>query len=255
MSRKQSSTFEAALTDAALSRYQSILAQENGPVQLSAEYRAATARLTRKAGRRTWKYVNTAWKRVLVAILIAILLAATVFAAVPALREEALGFFLHDSGTAYSFTFPQDALDRTPRRIETRYAPGFIPDGYAMTAEHQSAGSFMRIYQSHDGLYLTFTQSALRVSGRDGHSPASGFTVNSENVRTQSVCLGGHWVLTVEMDNLIGSEDAVYLWTDGTYFYALNVPDLDTETVSKIIGSIHLIALDPSDGCKDPAQS
>ena len=248
MSRKQSSTFEAALTDAALSRYQSILAQENGPVQLSAEYRAATARLTRKAGRRTWKYVNTAWKRVLVAVLIVILLAVTVFAAVPALREELLGFFLHDNGTAYSFTFPREALDRAPQRIEQCYAPDFIPDGYAMTKERRNAVSFKRIYQSDDGLYLTFTQSALRVSGRDGHSPASGFTVNSENVRTQSVCLGGHWVLTVEMDNLIGSEDAVYLWTDGAYLYTLTVTGPDTETVSEIIGSMQPAAPDPSDG-------
>lgn len=248
MSRKQSSTFEAALTDAALSRYQSILAQENGPVQLSAEYRAATARLTRKAGSRTWKYVNTAWKRVLVAILIAILLAATVFAAVPALREEALGFFLHDKGTAYSFTFTQEALDRAPQRIEQCYAPDFIPGGYAMTKERRNAVSFKRIYRSDDGLYLTFIQKVLRVSGQDPHSGASGFTVNSENVRSKSISLGGRWVLTVEMDNLIGSEDAVYLWTDGAYFYALTVPDPDTETVSKIIGSVHLIAPDPSDG-------
>lgn len=248
MSRNQSTAFEAALTDAVLSRYQRILAQENGPVQLSAEFRAATARLTRKAGRRTWKYVNTAWKRVLVAILIVILLAATVFAAVPALREELLGFFLHDSGTAYSFTFPQEALDRAPEKIERCFAPDFIPDGYAMTKERRNAVSFKRIYQSDDGLYLTFTQNVLRVSGQDPHSGASGFTVNSENVRTQSVRLGGRWVMAVEMDNLIGSEDAVYLWTDGAYFYALTVADPDTETVSEIIGSISQCDPKPSDG-------
>ena len=66
MAKKNQSAFEKALTDAALSRYQKILDEDTSPVQLSDTYQDSVAKLTNKSSQKTWKYVNTAWKRMLV---------------------------------------------------------------------------------------------------------------------------------------------------------------------------------------------
>lgn len=241
MAKRNQSAFEKALTDAALSRYQKILDEDTSPVQLSDAYKASIDKLTNRSSRKTWKYVNTAWKRVLVAVILMFLLAATAFAAVPALREGLIRFFMHDDGIAFTFEFSQEDLDRAPKEIERYYAPSYIPDQYELVSEEYRPLDEQRFYLDNTGNVLAFSQYALWQYEADSYSPAGVATrlgISSENTVTETEILQGYEVKIIHIQAPNNTEAIEILWTDHEYFYSIGAPTISTEEIDRIIGSM-----------------
>lgn len=243
MAKKNLSAFEKALTEAALSRYQKDLDEDPSAVQLSDTYQDSVARLTNKSSRKTWKYVNTAWKRVLVAVILTFLLAATAFAAIPALREGLIRLFMHDDGIAFTFAFSQEDLERAPKEIERYYAPTYIPAQYELESVEYRPVDQVRIYMDDSDTVLYFSQNALWQVEADSDSPAgvaARFSVSSENVVVETAILQGYEVKIIHFQNETpnNKEDLEILWTDHEYFYAMGGRGISIEEIDRIIGSV-----------------
>ena len=237
MTKKIQSAFEQALMDAALSRYQRILDSDTSTVQLSDAYQDYIARLMNKSSRKTWKCVNTAF------LTLAVLLAATAFAAIPALREGLIRFFVHDDGVALTFAFSQEDLERAPKEIERYYAPAYIPNQYELVSEKYLPFVEHRIYSDESGNVFDFSQYTLQQFEAEPDSPGSvstHFSVSSKNVVAETVILRGYKVKIIrfQIDAPNNTEDIEILWTDHEYFYAIGCPAISIEEIDRIIGSM-----------------
>lgn len=241
MAEKTQTAFEKALTDAALSRYQTILEEDASPVQFSDAYKAFVARQTKRTSGKTWKYVNTAWKRILIAAILMFLLAATAVAAVPALREGLIRFFTHDDGIAYSFEFSQEDLDRAPKEIEIFYHLGYIPPGYKQVSENIADAYNSQAYMNESEELIFFQQIALwqyEEHAKDEKGIASVFGVDAENSTIERRVICGYEMVIVHLTNEDNSETIMLCWTDHSYFYALREPALSDIEIERIIDGI-----------------
>ena len=250
MTDKKKTAFEKALTDAVLARYQKTIAEDSEPVVLSDSYKKAIEGLTKKTERRTWKFVNKTWKRILIAAILMFLLAATAVAAVPALREGLIRFFTHDNGVAYTFEFTQEDLDRAPKEIETYYVPSYVPNGFALVDQNVISSSLDYIYYNDVGQALVYNQSALWTVANDSinaDSILTGLTIDSENVFVEDAVLQGYEVKIIQkLFQTLGQNhvETVAVWTDHKYFYRVSSPNLDVTELERIIASLTII--DPS---------
>lgn len=241
MAKKNMTAFEKALTDAALSRYQKLLENDSVPVQLSEEHKNAVTKLTKRTNRKSWKYLNTTWKRVLVAVVTILILLASACAAVPAIRDGLIRFFTKDDGVAYTFEFTQDDIDRAPQEIEQFYAPSYVPHQFEMVDEEYGTTEQHRFYLDDTGNVIEFAQFVLWQFEEDPNDPvgiASRFGVTAENATIEDVILQGYEVKVVHAKTPIGTEDVVILWTDHAYFYSISAPYIENEEIDKIIGSM-----------------
>ena len=241
MAKQPSAAFRSALTAAALSRYEALLGADPEPVSFSDEYRKAVARLTKQTERRTWKYVNTAWKRVLIAVILMVLLAATAVAAIPALREGLIRFFTHDNGAAFSFEFTQEDLARAPKEIEQYYAPSYVPYEYELISKEYRPTNEQRLYIDKNGNMLSFTQSVLWQTSDNICTPADvaeHFGVTSENVTVEPVAMQGYDIMLIHIIHSTGAKSLEALWTDHEYFYAIGAWKIEVEEIDQIIGSL-----------------
>ena len=240
MAKRKLSAFEQALTDAALARYQEALAQDTEPVEFSQAHQEAVAALTRKTQRRTWRMVNTTAKRILLAAILAVLLATTVVAAVPALREGLIRFFTHDDGIKYTFEFTPEDVARAPKEIETYYAPGYIPPQFALEGENAIEKSITRWYYNQDGDVLTYDQMVLWEY--EGELDETDITVHlgisSDGVPTETRIIDGYEVKVAHLSNPNGVESLVVYWTDHEYFYMIGYPAADIQEIEKMILSM-----------------
>lgn len=247
MAEKKRTAFEKALTDAALSRYETILEADPVPVKFSPAYRRAVADLTRKASRKTWRYVNTAAKRILIAALLLLLLAMTAVAAVPALREGLIRFFMRDIGPAYEFVFTEEDLARAPKQIETHYAPSYVPEGFTIVEEVYNSTKSLVSYLDEAGNVLTFDQHCLwRIEEGNPPGIATGISIDSEGSVAETAIMQGYEVTLFHIYEVPhGNEEinTVAVWTDHQYFYTIVGPVLSQSEIEKIIAGIHRVEL------------
>lgn len=241
MRKKNLTAFEKALTDAALSRYQKDLEECREPVQFSEEHKKKVQELKKKTTRSTWKYVNTVRKRLLVALIALLLLAATACAAIPALREGLIRFFTHDDGVAYSFEFSQEDLEKAPKEIETYYKLGYVPSGYKQINENNAVQYSSHTYMDEADGIISFQQIALwqyEESNKDEKGIATVFGIDSENSTSERRIVCGYEMVIIHMPNEDGTETVVHCWTDHSYFYALRAPGLSDREIERIINGI-----------------
>ena len=246
MTEKKNAAFKKALTEAVLSRHQSTLEADQEPVEFSETYRESVARLTRKTQRKTWKYVNTAAKRILIAAIVIMLLTMTAFAAIPALREGLIRFFLHDDGVAYSFEFTEEDYERAPREIETYYAPSWVPPQYSLISEKYHSTLGERIYINEAGIPFGYSQNILWQDGEALDYPVgvgSVMTVNSENTIVETQIIQGYEVKILRRQEEGYPEDVIVIWTDHNYFYTINSVNLSDEDIDHIIASMSSVAV------------
>ncbi len=241
MTEKQKTAFERALTDAVLSRHQSVLEADREPVEFSEDYRKAVACLTKKTRRKTWKYVNTTAKRILIAAIIVMLLATTAFAAIPALREGLIRFFLHDNGVAYSFEFTEEDYASAPREIETYYAPKWVPPQYTLVDETYLPNVGERVYTDESGNAFVYSQNVLWKADEGYDYPqgvGSIMSYNSENTTLDTQNIQGYEVKVLRTVNEQGFEDITLIWTDHLYYYDVLAVNLASSDIEAIIASI-----------------
>ena len=248
MSEKKRTTFQQALTDAVLLRYQETIDADKEPVEFSETHQAYVAKLTKKTRRKTWKYVNTTAKRILIAAILILLLTATAFAAVPALREGLLRFFMHDDGVAYKFEFSKEDREKAPKVVETYYAPSYVPDGLTLVQSGATDIDLEFIYLDEEtGYVFAYTQNVLwAVDGflDDPPNPGAGLNVSSENTTLEIRIVDGYEVkiLRETIYSLPDQPvDYTIVWTDHEYFYEIIATNLSNEELERVITSMQPI--------------
>lgn len=241
MRKKNLTAFEKALTDAALSRYQKDLEECRDPVQFSEEHKKKVQELKKKTTRSTWKYVNTARKRLLVALIALLLLAATACAAIPALREGLIRFFTHDDGVAYSFEFSQEDYEKAPKEIETSYELGYVPDGYDLFSKNKTPAINSFAYKNQEQDVLSFEQMVLwkyEESNENTNGIAVIIGITSERTKTERRVICGYEVEVIHASTEDGAKVIVACWTDHQYFYSLSSDALSDRELERIINGI-----------------
>ena len=243
MAEKHATAFEKALTQAVLSRYRTQLDADTEPVQLSDEYQAAIAALTKKTERKSWKFVNTTFKRLLIAAIIVALLAATAFAVVPIFREKPVEYTMRSDGIVYSFDFSQEDLDRAPKSIETRYKPTYIPDGYTFEKANNNSPIIASYYYIDNyGHYIDYSQHTLWESEPAGNNPPGvvsflGYSADFLDEIEEAV-IAGYEVKLLHYTLDTGEKELSAIWTDHEYFFSVDLQFDDPAVIRKIIESI-----------------
>lgn len=241
MAEKHATAFEKALTQAVLSRYQTQLDADTEPVQLSDEYRAAIAALTKKTERKSWKFVNTTFKRLLIAAIIVALLAATAFAVVPIFREKPVEYTMRSDGIKYSFTFSQEDYDRAPKEIETRYEPSYMPEGYSLHVKNNDLASSDIHFISNSRSLISFCQHILWQPDPDyvdSPDTISVYGINSEGAEIETVVINGYEVKLLHYTLDTGEKTLSAVWTNHEYFFDLSLDFDDADIAARIIESI-----------------
>ena len=245
MTEKKKTAFEKALTEAVLSRYQNTISEDQEPVEFSEDYRNAVAKLTKKTQRKTWKYVNTAAKRILIAAIVIMLLTMTAFAAIPALREGLIRFFMHDDGVAYSFEFTEEDYKKAPREIETYYAPSWVPPQYEFSSESFVSSTGERIYYDEAGNVFHYSQHVIWQKGEEYDYPAGVgevMTINSENTVVDHLVIQGYEVTILRTQEEKWPEGDLVIWTDHNYLYTIETVELSDQEIDQIISSMSPIS-------------
>lgn len=224
--------FEQALLDATLEEFTEIPDDESKiDVTFSPAFTAKAEKLIRNTQRKSWHYVNTTMKRVVLVAIVAALLFTTAMA-IPAVREAIIKFFVHDKGTHFEFTFDPEQAANAPKYIETVYVPTYIPEGYYEDERSISIVAARIIWYDSNGRDIMYNQ--LRIPEDPNRSEWYG--INSEGVTTQTLHLNGYEVLSIYDEGL-----TTYVWTDNNYFYDLSCYDtVPQEEMQKIFYSIQV---------------
>lgn len=232
MHKQKLTTFEQALLDASLEDFADIPDNEDEiDVTFSPAFTEKAEKLVRNTQRKTWRYVNTTMKRLVVAAIIAALLATTAMA-IPAVRDAIIKFFLHDEGTHYAVTFDPEQAANAPECIKTVYAPTYIPDGYHEDSRVVSAPAVCIMWYDSYGNAIIYNQLSIP----EDPSKNEWYGINSENVAKEILYLNGYEVLSIYDDGI-----TTYLWTDNNYFYDLSCYDtVSQEEMQKIFYSIKI---------------
>lgn len=213
MNKQKMTPFEQALLDASLEEFADIPDNEDEiNVTFSPVFTAKAEKLVRNTQRKSWRYVNTAMKRVAVAAIVAVLLATTAMA-IPAVREEVIRFFIREQGTHIAVAFDPKQAANAPECIETVYVPTYVPEGYQEDTRSASTSAVCAIWHDDSGNSIVYHQ--LPVS--DDPSKSDQYGVHSEGAKMQMLYLNGYRILSIYDDNV-----ASYVWTDHEYFYDLS---------------------------------
>lgn len=240
MAEKKPTAFEKALTQAVLSRYQAQIDADNEPVEFSEAHKAAVEKLTKKTKRRSWKYVNTTAKRILIAAILVGLLAATAFAAVPALRKKQANYEMRNDGVAINFKFSDVDLENAPKEIQTYYAPTYIPEGYALGKEISTPIMLSQHYTSPGKVSMNYQQLLLwELSLTEDASPGdiSVLGIDGEYEKLETLNIDGYEVRVYQYYS-DGKDDIIVVWTDLEYFFILDGPTLSNSEIVKIVASL-----------------
>lgn len=225
--------FEQALLDAILEEYSDIPSDEEViDLELSADFVRRSELLIHKTQRKTWYYINTGLKRVLLVALIAALLATTVFA-IPAVREKLLKFFAQNEGGYYSYTFDPEQAANVPHCIETAYYPTYVPDGYVLQFNVTSVAGVGVAWENPDELVIFYTQDFIPEDPQYYHESGG---INADGNTLTSIVLNGYEVIRGEDDEAI-----YYVWTNHEYLFTLICDKgLAEEEIVKIFESVQI---------------
>lgn len=241
MTEKHATAFEKALTQAVLSRYRAQLDADTEPVQTSDEYQAAIAALTNKTGRKDMKFVNTTFKRILIAVIIAALLAVTAFAVAPIFRGKPIAYTMRSDGIKYSFTFSQEDYGLAPKEIETFYVPTYIPAEYSNMEKYLCVDSLSYYYRKDPGDSIVFSQHVLWQTDPDyvdSPDTISVYGINSEGAEIETVVINGYEVKLLHYTLDTGEKTLSAVWTNHEYFFDLSLDFDDADIAARIIESI-----------------
>ncbi|HOB19354.1 MAG TPA: DUF4367 domain-containing protein [Candidatus Atribacteria bacterium] len=149
--------------------------------------------------------VNTVGKQVAVVILVILLtLSGTVFS-VKALREPVVNFFIEIYETFSKILFSSED-DENYKKIETYYAPQYIPEGFMLKEEDKNDLYYRLIFTDSRSNLIIYSQLSYNKSTA---------TVDTEDVVVEETTMNGLSViyLTNKGYNRIVLNDGVYVYS------------------------------------------
>ena len=226
---KQLTPFQQALVDSILSEYSSLPAEEDLQHEFSPQFQKWAQKMIHKTRNPAWYYVNTTFKKVLIAAVILCILAATAMA-IPAVREKIIDFFFTEHEERYGITFDPEAAATAPRQIGSVYTPTFVPDGYDLVDQNVTEFSVYSLWLSADSQLIYYTQDIIPENATND----SWIGIDAENAKRTSQIIGEYLVEIVWLE-----ESYSLHWTDNAYIYSLELPNsISQETMAEIFNSI-----------------
>lgn len=196
--------FFNALREAACEEFADV-PRENLNYIFSFRFETAMEKLIKNERRPSWHFVNTARKRILIAVTILSALLATA-CTVPAIREPLVTFFVEMQETFYHISVQGEVS----RKIEQEYLPAEIPQGFSEKYIIKEPAAIIRRYQNRDGEYFEFMQSA---------SNGANIYYDVKNARQQDVIINSRKV------NLYSNELYIKaLWAQDGYVFMITYP-------------------------------
>ena len=228
------SPFQRALVDSVLGEYSQIPDEETDESVFSEPFRSWVAKLIRKTQCRTWYYVNTTFKKViLIAIIISLLVVtALAISEVFAPEEKAPEIIVNKYEERYGIAMNPDEVEGAPEQIEVYYVPTFFPEGYYLVECTPTPISSSVSWKNAKGDGLFYCQMVIHQDpANDGW-----LGIDSEGVEMTDIVIG-----ECPMKLFQGGELQIITWTDGSYFYILDAePTVSVETMEKMILSMEV---------------
>ena len=227
--------FEHALVDSILSEYRELPAEDELPYEFSPGFQRWAHKLIRKTHNPAWYYVNTTFKKVIIAAIIISMLAITAMA-VPAIREAIIDFFLTERETSYGITFNPEEAATSPKEIEIRCTPTMIPLGFEIIDNSVNTYSLSYLWMNGDGQLIYFTQETIPENATSDNW----IGIDAEGATRTSQIIGEYLVEIVWLE-----ESYSLHWTDNAYVYSLELPNsISQEVMLEIVSSIQPIHQD-----------
>lgn len=174
--------------------------------------------------------VNTVGKQVAVVILVILLtLSGTVFS-VKALREPVVNFFIEIYETFSKILFSSED-DENYKKIETYYAPQYIPEGFKLDYEEKTDLYYTLIYSDSENNLIIYSQHIFSKSSA---------TIDTEGVIVEETTVNG-----LNAVYLINKGYCRLVMNDGVYVYSIIAPSsLSRDEMLKIGESIAVLEKD-----------
>lgn len=168
----------------------------------------------------SWKFTNTAKKRV--AILIAILIALLATAcSVKQIREPIVTFFTETYDSFVEYFFEGDTVDE----ITYEYQLTYVPKGFEQTEVDRTATSITTVYENESGDLIDFCQTT---------TSSTGHFIDTENGETINMDIAGTNVSIYQIDGACH-----VTWIHKTYFFTLTCyGEFDVGMIQQMIASV-----------------
>ena len=202
MNNEKSALLRRTLLEISLSEFEDIPEEESLHHEFSSVFEKKMAALTRKSRNGYWSVSKIRLRRTLLiaAAIIALLLSAC---AAPVIRQFFIEFTLEDNGLGYVFAYDEEKVKAAPERIETAYAPKYVPGGFELKDANCTGASVVYIWYNEVGQFISFDQMPLPDDSLDDNS----FGLDAEKTSVQWVTLGGEQVLYAQNE-----------WAKGLYW-------------------------------------
>lgn len=220
-----SAQLTAAFIDCLEADYGAVLSARTAP-ERSADFRARMLRLLEKEKRASHRLVNAAWKRALIAAIVALLLLAAVACAVPAIRKSIAGLLIRENNIYGEIL----AADITREQIDDVYGLTLLPDGFSEAKEPIiNSTAVMRLYSDKSGACINLMQTCSKFSQ---------MTYDTENGKLYEKDTG-KFTVYMHVEEMGGMAFWVY---DGYRFTvtAVDVP-LNEDSFIEIINSVNIV--------------
>lgn len=193
-------------------------------VTLSPTLQGNIARLLTRRKRGLYMLFGTAGRRV-ASILIAALIALTsVTVSVEAVREKAKQFIAKVFDTHTEISFPNDTSDKPERAPFRKYAPTYIPPGYAVNRASETHLAHNISYSNAEGDTIRFSQ--VLKSGAT-------IKIDTEGTTYTEITVNGREGITYT-----NKGTAIVLLWDDHYTYFFSSAYVDAEELIKIAKSL-----------------
>ncbi len=204
------SILRRALVESVLEEHEAIPAEAEIEYTFSSAFQQRIEKLIRKSNTRTWYYINSPLKKaIIIAILIGLLTITA--AAVPAIREAIIDFFVVEREPGvYGITFDPEQAATAPHQIETYYGPTDIPEEFIQIADEKTEAAVILMWMNDKAELICYNQHFIPRNA----TCTDWIGINSENTIRESQIINGYLV-----EIIYSIEYNTYVWTDNTYIY------------------------------------
>ena len=222
-----------ALVESVLEEHKDIPAEAEIEYTFSSAFQQRIEKLIRRSNTRAWYCINSPLKKaIIIAILIGLLTITA--AAVPAIREALIDFFVVEREPGvYGITFDPEQAATAPHQIETFYGPTDIPEGYYIIIDDRAISGLCMVWMDDAGNMIYYDQCFIPQNAL--YSNWMG--VNAEGTTRESKIVEEYLVEIFFME-----ESYTIYWTDNHYVYSVTLSNtIPFEVFENLLASMTVL--------------
>ena len=227
------SILRRALVESVLEEHEAIPAEAEIEYTFSSAFQQRIEKLIRRSNTRAWYCINSPLKKaIIIAILIGLLTITA--AAVPAIREALIDFFVVEREPGvYGITFDPEQAATAPHQIETFYGPTDIPEGFELLVEEKSTAGVCLLWMNDNGEMICYDQNYIPRNA----TYTDWMGINADGTTRESVIINGYIVEVFYMDG-----SYTVCWTDNLYLYSVELSNsISFNVVEYLLASMTML--------------